>query len=104
MPKIQYSKAASKDLQHIQEYISENWGEDTAKKIVKSIISDIKDLEQHPGLGVSLGKMIDFPTNYRYLFLEKNYIFYQLEADVIHIIRIANERQDFIRLLFGIQS
>jgi plasmid stabilization system protein ParE len=102
MPKILYSKAALKDLQQIQEYLTDNWGKDTAKKIIKNIVSSIKDLEQHPGLGVSLGKMIDFPTEYRYLFLEKSYVFYHLKGDILCIVRIANERQDFIHLLFGI--
>lgn len=102
MPKILYSKAALRDLQQIQEHISENWGQDTAKQILKNILSNVKDLEQHPGLGVSLGKLIDFPTDYRYLFIEKNYVFYHLGDDKIYIVRIANERQDFMHLLFGV--
>jgi addiction module RelE/StbE family toxin len=102
MPKIQYSKAALRDLRQIHEYVSDNWGKDTAALIMKRILSKVKDLEQHPGLGVNLGKMLDFPTNYRYLFIEKNYVFYHLKDDAIYIVRITNERQDFIRLLFGI--
>jgi addiction module RelE/StbE family toxin len=102
MPKLVYSKAALQDLRQIQEYVTDNWGKDTAKQIMKSILLNVKDLEQHPGLGVSLGKMIDFPTDYRYVFIEKNYVFYHLEGDIIYVVRIANERQDFMRLLFGI--
>ena len=102
MPKLVYSKAALQDLRQIQEYVADNWGKDAAKQIIKNILLNVKDLEQHPGLGVSLGKMIDFPTDYRYAFVEKNYVFYHLEDDIIYIVRIANERQDFMRLLFGI--
>ena len=101
MPKILYSKAALKDLKQIQDYVSENWGEDAAAQIITNIISNVKGLEQHPALGVNLGRMIDFPTDYRYLFLEKNYVFYHFKDDIIYIVRIANERQDFMRLLFG---
>jgi plasmid stabilization system protein ParE len=102
MPKIQYSKAALKDLQELQNYIIDNWGKDNAAQIIRIITVKVKDLERHPGLGVNLGKMIDFPTDYRYLFIEKNYVFYHLEGDAVYIVRIANERQDFMRLLFGI--
>lgn len=100
MPKIVYSKAASRDLHQIQEYITNKWGRDTSKKMIKTLISAINELEQFPVRGVSLGKLIDFPTDYRYLFLEKNYVFYYLEDDIIYIVRIANERQDFMHLLF----
>lgn len=104
MPRVLYSKAALKDLRQIQEYISDNWGKDTAKQIIKNIIENVKDLERYPGLGVSLGRLIDFPTEYRYLFIEKNYVFYHLKGDLIYIVCIANERQDFIHLLFGIKE
>lgn len=104
MPKIKYSPKALEDLQRIQEYIALNWGESVAEKALKKITRDIKRLEQYPISGVDLGKMIDAPTEYRYLYLEKNYIFYRLESDTICVIRVLNEQQDYMEQLFGIGS
>ena len=85
MPKVEYSPAALEDLQLIHEYILSNWGEDVAKRALKKITSDIRRLEQYPVSGVDLGKSIDVPTDYRYIFSEKNYIFYRLELNKVEL-------------------
>lgn len=102
MSKIEYSPATLEDLQLLRDYISSNWGESAAKKFLKKIISDINRLEQFPLSGVDLGKIIDVPTEYRYIFSEKNYIFYHLELDSIRIVRVLNEQQNYLQELFGI--
>ena len=104
MAKVEYSPLALEDLQCIRDYILANFGESVAKKILKKLTSSILSLEQHPLLGVDFGKIIDLQTEYRYLFLENNYIFYRLEADSIKIIRVLNERQDYMQQLFGISE
>jgi len=104
MPEVEYSPVALEDLQRIRNYISSNWGENVAKRVLKKITSDIRRLEQYPVSGVDLGKIIDVPTEYRYLFLEKNYVFYHLELDKIRIVRVLNEQQDYMQQLFGISS
>ena len=104
MLKVEYSPMALEDLQIIRNYIAANWGENVAKRILKKITSDIKRLEKYPVSGLDLGKPIDVPTEYRYIFSEKNYVFYHLEFDKIRIIRVLNEHQDYINQLFEISS
>jgi toxin ParE1/3/4 len=104
MAKVDYSPAALEDLQRTRDYILDNWGENAAKRILKKIMSDIRSLEQYPVLGVGLGKIIDVPTDYHYLFTEKKYVFYYLEFDKIRIVRVLSEQQDFMHQLFGISS
>jgi toxin ParE1/3/4 len=104
MQKVQYSSAAVEDLQQIREYISENWGENVASKTLKKIVFDVRMLEQYPFLGTNLGKVIGVPTEYRYLFTERNYVFYRIELDKVLITRVLNERQNYLRQLFGIHS
>ena len=65
---IVYSPTAKEDLQHLYKYILDNWGENTAKRVQKKIVSDIRDLEQFPILGVAFGNVIDIPTDFRYLY------------------------------------
>lgn len=101
MAKVEYSPMALEDLQHLRNYIIDNWGESVSKRILNKIVSDIKSLEVYPLLGTNLAKEIDSPTDYRYLFTEKNYVFYHLEFDKVRIIRILNEQQDYMMQLFG---
>ena len=104
MPRVEYAPRALDDLRRIREYISVNWGEEAATRILRKITSDIRRLEEYPVSGVDLGKMIDVPTEYRYLFSQKNYIFYRLDLDKIRIIRVLNEVQDYMEQLFEISS
>ena len=104
MSGIEYSPQALIDLQRLREYISTNWGEGVAKRILTKITSDIRKLERYPVLGKDLGRIIDTTTDYRYLYSEKNYVFYYLEFDSVRIIRIINEKQDYIQQLFGSNS
>ena len=104
MPKIEYSPTALEDLQHINDYVVSNWGEGVAKKVLTKITSDIRNLEQYPFLGVDLGKIVDVSTEYRYIFAEKNYVFYRLEVDKIRVIRVLNEKQNYMQALFGISA
>lgn len=101
MPKLEYSPMAQDDLQYLREYLIDNFGEAIAIKILKKMISDIRKLEEYPLLGVNLGKLIDVPTDYRYLLTEKNYVFYHLELDKIRVVRVLNEQQDYMTQLFG---
>ena len=93
---------ALEDLKQVNDYVTANWGESVAKRILENITSDIRRLEQYPALGVDLGKIIDMPTKYRYIFSEKNYVFYYMEIDKIRIVRVLNEKQNYIEKLFGI--
>lgn len=104
MPKLEYSPMALDDMQHLRDYIITNWGESVAKRILKKMTLDIRKLEEYPLAGVDLGKIIDVPTDYRYLFTEKNYVFYHLEVDKVRVVRILNEQQDYMLHLFGINS
>lgn len=102
MASIEYSFMALEDLQYISDYIMDNWGESVAKEKIEKITSSIRRLELYPLLGTDLGKIINVPTDYRYLFTEKNYVFYRVKFDNIKIIRVLNEQQDYMMQLFGV--
>ncbi len=104
MGKVEYSPKALEDLQGIKAYIIENFGVDTAQKVLGKITASVRKLEEYPISGVMLGRMIDVPTDYMYIFIERNYAFYRTEGNIIKIIRILNERQDFMKILFDIHT
>lgn len=101
MGKVEYSPIALEDLKNLNNYLIDNWGESVGKRILKKITTDINKLEAFPLMGTNLAKAIDTPTDYRYLFTEKNYVFYHIEQDKVRIVRVLNQQQNFISHLFG---
>lgn len=104
MPKLIYAPKALDDLQGIKAYVARQFNEGRAKASVKEITSTAKQLEVFPGEGPCLEELIEYPTDYHYLVVKPNYIFYRIEGDTVRIIRILNEKQDFLQILFGISS
>lgn len=49
-------------------------------------------------------RVLGIPCDYRMLYVQHNYIFYQIKADVIKITDIYNEKEDFMWKLFGIKN
>lgn len=53
---------------------------------------------------MELGKLIGVQSDYRYIFTEKNYVFYRVEYDKVQIVRVLNEYQDYMKQLFVKES
>lgn len=104
MPRLKYTPKALEDLQIIKSYITGQLGADKTRKIMLEITSTIRQLETFPEEGPRLENLIEYHTEYRYLVVKPNYVFYRLEGDTVRIIRILNEKQDFKQILFGISS
>lgn len=104
MPKLKYAPKALEDLQEIKRYVTDQFGEERAEACVRDILSTIKQLEMFPDEGLDLGNIIEYPTDYRYLVVKPNYVFYRMENEIVKIVRILNEKQDFMQILFGISS
>ena len=104
MPELIYTPKALEDLQVVKNYLARQFGIDKAKMGVKEITSTVRQLERFPEEGPRLSEWIDYPTDYHYLVVKPNYVFYRIEGDTVRIIRILSERQDFLQILFGIRS
>ncbi len=104
MPNIIYTPKSLNDLQEIKTYITRQFGGNRAKICVRKITSTVRQLEIFPEEGPSLENLIEYPTDYHYLYVKPNYIFYRIDDDTVRIIRILNEKQDFLQILFGISS
>lgn len=104
MPKLIYAPKALDDLQGIKTYVAKQFGGNRAKACVREITSAIRQLETFPEEGPCVEDLIEYPTGYRYLVVKPNYVFYRIEKDIVRVIRILNEKQDFLQILFGISS
>ena len=48
--------------------------------------------------------MFDVVSDYRYIFVSKNYVFYRIEEKYIRIIKLYHEKEDFMWQLFGVDT
>lgn len=75
-----------------------------ARECLRRLTSSARRLEKFPVEGPSLERMILVPADYRYLYVKPNYFFYRVEGNCVKAVRVLNERQDFLKILFGIAA
>lgn len=92
------------DLVRVKEYITLQHGVDVARKSLRRLTSSARRLEKYPEEGASLEGLIMVPTDYRYLYIRPNYLFYRIEGNCVKVVRVLNEQQDFLQILFGITT
>jgi hypothetical protein len=54
--------------------------------------------------GPEVSKLFDVMSDYRYIFVSKNYVFYRIEEKYIRIINLYHEKEDFMWQLFGVDT
>lgn len=102
---LYYTPRARNDLANIKESVIEKFAdENLAIEVLKKITKTVRHLIVFPYLGQELSEITGIYTEYRCLFCEKNYVFYRVEEDRICIIRVLNEKQDYMRILFGVSE
>ena len=69
MKKIKYTPDAADKLRALKMAISQEYGSDSAKKIIKSITDAIRGLCDYEEKGPEVSKMFDVASDYRYIFL-----------------------------------
>lgn len=68
-------------------------------KIKKRLTS----LKEFPNQGMSVRTMFGIESDYEFIYVSHNYIFYNQNEEVIYIVNIYDEREDFMYKLFGIR-
>ena len=102
--KIDITPKAHEDLERLYGYLSAEFGETRAKEIISSIYDDLESLANFPNLGTDIISKYGIHTSYLCLITNKNYAFYRIENDTIKIIRVLDQRQDFMQILFGVKT
>ena len=100
---VYYAPKAFDDLQNVKLSVIEAFYDaKLADEVIKDISASIRKLEIFPYAGPELEIGGSTKNGYRYLFCRKNYVFYRVEGEYVHIVRVLNEKQEFIRILYGI--
>lgn len=104
MKKLQYSPDSIEKLHKIKQNITTKYGTKKAKSVIQKITKSLRDLQQYENKGVSVENYTRIPCDYRMLYVQHNYVFYQINNNIIQIVDIYNEREDFMWKLFGIKT
>ena len=104
MKKIKYTPDAADKLRELKKTISQEYGTNSAKTLVKKITDAIRELCDYEEKGPEVSKMLGVDTDYRYIFVSKNYVFYRIEDKYIRIINLYHEKEDFMWQLFGVNT
>ena len=104
MMNIEISPEAMKDIEKTKEYLSDDFGENVAKKNIKKLLKSISNLGINPDIGFSLQKQFGIECDYRCFYSTRNYIFFRIERDTVKVVRVLDERRDFLYVLFGIKT
>ena len=99
---IFYTPEAQADLSLIRYALDMRWeNEKLTTKVLRNITDAARSLGTFPNMGIKLSEITGIPTEYKRFFCEHNYIFYRVGTDGVYIVRILNEKEDFIRALCG---
>ena len=101
---IVYSQIVKRKLKVLKKYLTMQFDEETALKGIGAVTTAVRDLDKYPLRGLALSDLCDIDTDYRYLYIQHNYLFYYIEDDRIIIAEMFDEREDFIYKLFGISG
>jgi addiction module RelE/StbE family toxin len=94
----QLTTSAKEDLLQLNVYLIKEFGVDKANEALLTIRKEIEQLRTYPLLGVVPRYRSLRLQGYRYLIVEKYYIFYKVQKSVITIIRIIHQKQTLLNL------
>lgn len=102
MKDIVYSPDYQEKIRELRIWLDFKFGEDIRKKVLNKIDQKIHSLQTFENLGASICDLYGIDTDYRVIHAEKNYIFYNTDEKQIYILNMFNEREDYMRKMFGV--
>lgn len=104
MKKIEYSQIVREKLNRLKADLGQDFGTEVSRKSVKKITDAVRGLEKFEKKGIAVSSMYNIECDYRYLYINHNYVFYRIESEKIIIVEMFDEREDFMYKLFGIST
>ena len=101
--KIVYRPAAIDDIRSAADYIEFTLkNPSAAARFKQRILSGISLLKDNPLMGQLLSdKYESVKTDHRFIIINKHFVFYLIDGDVIEIDRVIDGRTDYMTHLFG---
>jgi len=102
--KLVYTPAATAKLAKLRKYLDFQFGSKVRKDKMNKLYSRIHLLPDNENMGISVREIYGIDCDYRCIYAEKNYVFYLVTKTEIQIIKIYDEREDFMQKMFGIHT
>lgn len=102
--KLVYTPAAIAKLAKLRKYLDFQFGSKIRKDKMKNLYSRIHLLLDNENTGISVREVYGIDCEYRCIYVEKNYVFYLVTETEIQIIKIYDDREDFMQKMFGIHT
>lgn len=102
--KIVYSPEYRRKISELKKYLDIQFGVSVRKKVLRQITERIHTLRDYPYSGISMRDLYDIDTDYCYIFVGHNYVFYRRDSENIYVVNMYNEREDYMMSLFGIKT
>lgn len=93
--RLDVSVKADQDLASIFDYTSQRWGASQAERYTDQIYAGFEIILQNPEIGVRQKRI----NNLRKLPAERHMIYYEIEAQMIRIVRVLHESANPKRLV-----
>ena len=104
LKRLEYSPDAAQKLRNIKRDVAMKFGEDVAKRVSTNITRTLRRLQRLEKSGISVEKVTGVSCDYFMVYTEHNYAFYRITNELIYVVDIFHEREDFMWKLFGIQT
>ncbi len=104
MKRIVYSPDYRERLKATREWLDLRFGKNTRTRHMAEIKKRLASLKRFPTQGMSVRAMFGVDSDYEFIFVSHNYIFYYQDEEFIYIVNIYDEREDFMYKLFGIRT
>ncbi len=99
--KVVYRPAAIDDIKSTAAYIeNELKNPQAANRFKERILYSVSLLKDNPNMGNLLSNKFDsVPSDYQYIIVNKQLVFYEITDDIIEIIRVLDGRTDYLTYL-----
>ncbi len=99
--KLLYRPAAIKDIESAADYIEfQLKNPSAAKKLIETLLKSIAVLKDNPEMGMKLTDKFDIESDYQFIIVNKQIVFYEIHSDYLEIVRILDGRTDYLTHLF----
>ena len=99
--KLSYRPAAIEDIENAADYIEHQLNNPSAaEKLKTTLVRKIALLKDNPEMGMKLSDKFDIESDYRFIIINKQIVFFELHSQYIEIIRILDGRTDYLTHLF----
>ena len=99
--RLLYRPAAIKDIERTADYIEHQLkNPSAAEKLKTSIVKKTTLIKENTEISMKLSDKFDIGSDYRFIIINKQIVFYEIHTQYIEIVRVLDGRTDYLTHLF----